>query len=111
MATVYNQTVATRFGVELNDLLANDYWSRFDVAVAWVRRSGLRHVVPALIEFLHRGGVIRFIVGIDIEKNTSKEGLEDLLALSQRRSNPDFHPAQRTSISCLPSQSLSVLER
>lgn len=81
MSTVYNQTVACRFGVELTDLLTNDYWTRFDVAVAWVRRSGLRHIRPTLTEFLQRGGVIRFVVGIDIE-NTSKEGLEDLLALA-----------------------------
>jgi HKD family nuclease len=82
MSTVYNQTVACRFGVELVDLLANDYWTRFDAAVAWVRRSGLRHIRPALIDFLQRGGVVRFVVGIDIE-NTSREGLEDLLALAQ----------------------------
>src|SRR5207247_1389494 len=31
--------------------------------------------------FLQRGGTIRFVVGIDIE-NTSKEGLEALLALT-----------------------------
>jgi PLD-like domain len=82
MATIYNQTVATRFGVDLNDLLANDYWTRFDVAVAWVRRSGLRHIMPSLINFLQRRGEIRLIVGIDIE-NTSREGLEDLLSLTQ----------------------------
>src|SRR5689334_8742245 len=81
MPTVYNQAVACRFGVELTDLLANDYWTRFDAAVAWVRRSGLRHIRPALSDFLQRGGAIRFVVGIDIE-NTSKEGLEDLLALA-----------------------------
>jgi hypothetical protein len=81
VSTVYNQTVACRFGVELADLLANDYWTRFDAAVAWVRRSGLRHIRPALTDFLQRGGAIRFVVGIDIE-NTSKEGLEDLLALA-----------------------------
>jgi hypothetical protein len=82
MSTVYNQTVACRFGVELADLLADDSWTRFDAAVAWVRRSGLRHMMPALAGFLHRGGIIRIVVGIDIE-NTSKEGLQDLLALSQ----------------------------
>src|SRR5437899_81793 len=82
MSVVYNQTVACRFGVELTDLLANAYWTRFDAAVAWVRRSGLRHVTPALINFLQRGGSVRFVVGIDIE-NTSKEGLQDLLTLAQ----------------------------
>jgi HKD family nuclease len=78
--SVYNQTVACRFGVEFSDLLLNFGWTRLDVAVAWVRRSGMRHLLPGLIDFLKRGGEGRFIVGIDIE-NTSKEGLEDLLSL------------------------------
>jgi HKD family nuclease len=81
MSTVYNQTVACRFGVELNDQLANEDWTRFDAAVAWVRRSGLRHLNSAIAAFLQRGGIIRLVVGIDIE-NTSSEGLEDLLALA-----------------------------
>ncbi len=80
MPTVYNQTIACRFGVELADFLASNRWTRFDAAVAWVRHSGLRHIMPALADFLQRGGAMRFVVGIDIE-NTSKDGLEDLLAL------------------------------
>jgi HKD family nuclease len=82
MATVYNQTIACRFGVELADLLTDHSWTHFDAAVAWVRRSGTRYMMSALADFLQRGGIIRIVVGIDIE-NTSKEGLEDLLALSQ----------------------------
>jgi phosphatidylserine/phosphatidylglycerophosphate/cardiolipin synthase-like enzyme len=97
MPTVYNQTVACRFGVELAGLLANDSWRRFDAAVAWVRRSGLRHVQARLADFLQRGGAIRFVVGIDIE-NTSKEGLENLLALApygniQTMSHHNEHPS------------------
>lgn len=80
MATVFNQTISCRFGVELADLFADDRWTRFDVAVAWVRRSGIRHLVPTITEFLQRGGEARIVVGIDIE-NTSKEGLDALLAL------------------------------
>src|SRR6266508_3653893 len=80
MATVFNQTISCRFGVELGDLFADESWTRFEAAVAWVRRSGIRHLVPMLTEYLHRGGEARIVVGIDIE-NTSKEGLESLLAL------------------------------
>jgi len=82
VATVYNQTVSCRFGVELNDLLENDYWTYLDVGVAWVRRSGMRHIMPSLTNFLQRGGKARFVVGVDIE-NSSKEGLEDLLSQAQ----------------------------
>jgi hypothetical protein len=41
----------------------------------------MRHLLPAFRTFLGAGGKARFVVGVDIE-NTSKEGLEDLLALS-----------------------------
>lgn len=82
LPTVYNQTVSCRFGVELADQFGNETWTRFDVAVAWVRRSGIRHLTPALTEFLRRRGTARFVVGIDIE-NTSKEGLEALLTLEE----------------------------
>ncbi len=81
MPTVYNQAVSCRFGVELGDQFSNEGWTRFDAAVAWVRRSGIRHIVPALTEFLQRGGEARFVIGIDIE-NTSKEGLESLISLA-----------------------------
>ncbi|WP_020474144.1 phospholipase D family protein [Zavarzinella formosa] len=80
MPTVYNQAISTRFGIELNDLFSNDNWTRFDAAVAWVRRSGLRHLTPSITDFLNRGGEARFVIGIDIE-NTSKEGLQALLDL------------------------------
>lgn len=80
MATFYNQPAAHRFGTALVDTLGLTRWHTFEVGVAWVRRSGLRHIKPALTAFLKRGGVFRISVGIDIE-NTSIEGLEDLLAL------------------------------
>jgi hypothetical protein len=80
VATVYNQAISCRFGIELADQFANETWTRFDAAVAWVRRSGIRHLMPALTDFLQREGHARFVVGIDIE-NTSKEGLEALLSL------------------------------
>jgi HKD family nuclease len=81
MPVVYNQALAHRFGTAIVGLLDGGQWKRLDVAVAWVRRSGTRHLMPALRRFLAQGHVARFVVGIDIE-NTSVEGLEDLLTLS-----------------------------
>ncbi len=69
------------FGIALVEALQSGEWTSFDVGVAWVRRSGTRHLLPAPRSFLDRGRIVRFTVGIDIE-NTSKEGLEDLLALT-----------------------------
>lgn len=82
MAVLYNQASSHRLGVALIDLLGNGEWTALDVAVAWVRRSGTRHLIPAVRKFVQSGGIARFAVGIDIE-NTSVEGLTDLLSLSR----------------------------
>lgn len=82
MATLYNQPMAHRFGVSLIDHLRSGEWRTLEVAVAWVRRSGTRHVLPALEQFLRDGGSALFTVGIDVE-NTSEEGLADLLSLER----------------------------
>lgn len=76
----YNQPIAHRFGTALTDNIASGAWKTLELAVAWVRRSGTRHLKPSLNQFLSRGGTARFTVGVDIE-NTSKEGLRDLLDL------------------------------
>lgn len=101
MATIYNQALAHRFGVALVESLESGEWTSFDAAVAWVRRSGTRHLLPALRDFLDGGRLVRITVGIDIE-NTSKEGLEDLLSLTSagdcktfvyhNEASPVFHP-------------------
>ena len=80
MTTLYNQPFAHRFGVELQDLIENGGWTSLDAAVAWVRRSGTRHLLQSLKVFLRSGASTRFVIGVDIE-NTSKEGLQDLLTL------------------------------
>lgn len=74
----YEQPVAHRFGTVLSHELTAGGWSTFEGAVAWVRRSGTAHLIPALTAFLTAGGSARLTVGIDIE-NTSYEGLQDLL--------------------------------
>ena len=81
MATIYNQALAHRFGVALAGLLESGEWTDFEAAVAWVRRSGTRHLLPPLRTFLNAGGRAQITVGIDLD-NTSQEGLEDLLALT-----------------------------
>lgn len=82
MATFYNQPSAHRFGTALVEAIGSPRWHAIEVGVAWVRRSGFRHIRPAIIEFLQRGGVFRISVGIDFD-NTSAEGLQELLALRE----------------------------
>jgi HKD family nuclease len=101
MAIFYNQPAAHRFGTEFVNELESNAWSVLEVGVAWVRRSGMRHVSPSLQEFIGNGGVFRIAVGIDIQ-NTSQEGLEDLLSLTtvgtaeifvyHDEANTTFHP-------------------
>ncbi|HEY0322807.1 MAG TPA: phospholipase D family protein [Pyrinomonadaceae bacterium] len=98
MALFYNQPSAHRFGVEVIKELESGSWNVFEVGVAWVRRSGMKHILPALRAFLHSGGIFRITVGIDIH-NTSKEGLEDLLSLGgaeifvyHDEADTTFHP-------------------
>ena len=52
-------------------------WTHFRAAVAFVKRSGTRHVAPALADFA-RTGHVEIIAGID-HRGTSAEGLQDLL--------------------------------
>ena len=77
----YSQPMAHRFGNSLIKMLQDEQWSSLEIAVAWVRHSGMRHILPALEEFVKRGNTFHASVGIDIE-HTSREGLEDLLSLS-----------------------------
>lgn len=97
----YNQPIAHRFGTSLKATIESGEWRRLQFAVAWVRRSGTKHIGASLSEFVSRGGTARFTVGVDIE-NTSKEGLEDLIGLEKmgdsetyiyhNEANPTFHP-------------------
>jgi HKD family nuclease len=97
----YNQPIAHRFGMALISSIKSGEWKRIEIAVAWVRQSGTRHIKPYITEFLSAAGVAKFTVGIDIE-NTSKEGLEDLLDLQDagdcesyvyhNEANATFHP-------------------
>lgn len=76
----YNQPLAHRFGTALASDIESEKWTRIEMAVAWVRRSGTQHLESAFKKFLGRGGFAQVTVGVDIE-NTSEEGLKDLLSL------------------------------
>lgn len=83
----YNQPLAIRFGTELlrhvDEIRDVDpFWDTLDIAVAWVRASGMAYLSDRLANFLQHGGQLSVIVGIDI-KNTTREGLEALLDLEQ----------------------------
>lgn len=83
----YNQPLATRFGTELLrhvDQLedVDPYWDTLDIAVAWVRASGMAHLSDRLENFLRHGGRLTVVVGIDLQ-NTTSEGLQALLDLEK----------------------------
>lgn len=79
---LFNQPLAVRFGTHLISELSDVKWTKFHFAVAWVRRSGMKHLEPALRAFLKRGGSITGVVGLDLQ-NTTQQGLEALLDLRQ----------------------------
>ena len=78
----YNQPLSTRFGTDLISHIASGTWNSLDIAVAWVRASGIAHLEPSLITFLKDGKELNVVVGVDFD-NTTKEGLEKLLSLQQ----------------------------
>jgi HKD family nuclease len=97
----YNQPIAHRFGTAITNDIESGNWTRIEVAVAWVRRSGTKHLDRPIKEFLQTGGFAQFTVGVDIE-NTSAEGLSDLLDwqhhgnaetyIHHNEANTIFHP-------------------
>lgn len=82
----YNQPLQIRFGTELSGHLEHPgmgiapYWDSLDIAVAWVRESGVAHLRNSFERFLTHGGALKLTVGIDL-KNTTQEGLQALLDL------------------------------
>jgi hypothetical protein len=96
----YNQPLAVRFGTELLRHI-DPVWDQLDIAVAWVRASGMVYLSDRFASFLRHGGALSIIVGIDLE-NTTREGLQALLDLEQygaceifvyhNESDSVFHP-------------------
>ena len=73
---VHQPSASNRIGDRLKENLAAP-WTRFRAAIAFVKRSGARHVAPALAAFA-RTRDVEIIVGID-HGGSSAEGLRDLL--------------------------------
>ena len=83
----YNQPLAVRFGTELLRHVdqmdrIDPFWDTLDIAVAWVRASGMAHLSDRFANFLQQGGRLSIIVGIDLQ-NTTREGLRSLLELER----------------------------
>lgn len=83
----YSQPLAIRFGTELLRHVdqvdrIDPYWDTLDIAVAWVRASGMAHLSDRLANFLQQGGRLSVVVGIDLQ-NTTCEGLQALLDLER----------------------------
>ena len=81
----YNQPLSIRFGTELLKHVDHSsgietYWDSLDIAVAWVRASGMAYLTDSFCRFLGNGGQLSFIVGIDLH-NTTLEGLQAMLDL------------------------------
>lgn len=76
MEFVHQPSSSGRIGDYLTDNLAKP-WTCFRAAVAFVKRSGTRHIASALAAFAPQGAV-EIIAGID-HCGTSAEGLQDLL--------------------------------
>ena len=89
MHFVHQPSPSGRLGDYLKDNLCGE-WTHFRAAVAFVKRSGVRHVAPGLAEFA-RTGHVEITAGID-HQGTSFEGLKDLLgAVSPRGRVVVFH--------------------
>ena len=76
MHLIYQPWGSTRLGDHLKRALTQE-WTHFRAAVAFIKRSGTRHIVPALRAFAQDGDT-EIIVGID-HQGSSLEGLRDLL--------------------------------
>jgi hypothetical protein len=75
---LHPQNAKKQFGKILIQELKNESCESIDIAVAWVRASGLLHMQTGIGDLLARGGRATVVVGVDGE-NTSEEGLAGLI--------------------------------
>lgn len=101
MATefIYQPAASHRLGDYVKKNLSNNEWTHFRAAVAFVRRSGTRHIATQVHEF-SQNGKVEIIAGID-HHGTTADGLRDLLEavkpnnrviVSHNRLPFTFHP-------------------
>jgi len=67
-----------RLGDFLCNHLLDEAWKQFHAGVAFMKYSGVRHLVSALSQFVTRGGKVRIAVGVDFG-GTTAEGLKALI--------------------------------
>lgn len=71
-------------GNSLGDLLKKclkgefESFKSFYVAVAFLKKSGFKHIQTELSEFLEKGGKTKFIIGVD-HSGTTYEGLQEVI--------------------------------
>lgn len=82
VAFIAQPSDAFRLGDFLVESLKSLDWTEFRAAVAFVKRSGTKHVGSALTEFSKRASV-NITAGID-SNGTSAEGLQDLISAISR---------------------------
>lgn len=89
-----------RIGDFLKQSFADPQWTEFRAAVAFVKRSGTKHIRQPLEEFSKRGGLVKISAGVDAG-GTSAEGLTDLMQAIEARgsvlifknaNSSTFHP-------------------
>jgi len=86
-----------RLGNFLIDSLADTQWTEFRAAIAFIKRSGTKHIKGPLSEFVNRGGRVVITAGVDVG-GTTVEGLEDLLfSLDNRGELFVFHNANSST--------------
>ena len=76
MEFIHQPSTSNRLGDYLQDGFSGS-WTHFRAAVAFVKRSGVRHIATALAAFAQTGHV-QIIAGVD-HRGTSADGLRDLL--------------------------------
>lgn len=86
-----------RLGDLLIENLTGQKWRTFKAAVAFVKRSGTKHLASAIKTFVGRGDLVQLSVGID-QGGTSAEGLQDILdAIGENGRAFVFHNAAQFS--------------
>lgn len=99
----FAQRARQAFGPVIQGELSRLDCRQADIAVAWVRASGLLHIEQPFLDLLARGAAARVVVGLDGD-NTSEEGLQGLAAIAaaseerlsvfvrHNEAGPIFHP-------------------
>lgn len=67
-----------RLGNFLIESLTDPQWTDFRAAIAFIKRSGTKHIQESLSSFVLRGGNVVITAGVDVG-GTTAEGLQDLL--------------------------------